>query len=97
MSSFSGVTFVLFRFRFRCCAFIEAAALRSIVLRYAGAPTATSQSGDVTFSEYLSLLYGEYVVRFPLPVGAFYLVTTGWILTSTHYVRIQSINHLLSM
>ena len=71
MSSFSGVTFVLFRFRFRCCAFIEAAALRSIVLRYAGAPTATSQLGDVTFSEYLSLLYGEYVVRFPLPVGAF--------------------------
>ena len=39
MSSFSGVTFVLFRFRI--FAFIEAAALCSIVLRYACAPTVT--------------------------------------------------------
>ena len=39
MLSFSGVTFVLFRFRLY--AFVEAAALRSIVLRYAYAPTTT--------------------------------------------------------
>ena len=42
--------------RFRLYAFVEAAALRSIVLRYAGAPIATRVSfsffGDVAFSEY---------------------------------------------
>ena len=41
---FSGVTFVLFCFVFRLYAFVEAAALRSIVLRYAGAPIATRVS-----------------------------------------------------
>ena len=42
MASFSGVaTFVLFCFVFRLYAFVRAAALRSIVLRYAGAPIAT--------------------------------------------------------
>ena len=44
MKSFSGVTFVSFCFtllRFRPYSFVEAAALRSIVLRYAGAPIAT--------------------------------------------------------
>ena len=42
-SSFSAVTLVLFRFRLY--AFVEeAAALRSIVFRYAGAPTATRVS-----------------------------------------------------
>ena len=60
---FSGVTFVLFCFVFRLHAFVEAAALRSIVLRYAGVPIATRVSfflsfcyfllfGDVDFSEY---------------------------------------------
>ena len=52
------VWFVLLRFRLYV--FVEAAALRSIVLRYAGAPIATrvfsflffSLSGDVAFSEY---------------------------------------------
>ena len=44
MTSFSGVTFVLFLLRFRFYAFVEAAALRSIVLRYAGAPIATRVS-----------------------------------------------------
>ena len=40
MTSFSGVNvFVLLRFHLY--AFVEAAALRSIVLRYAGAPIAT--------------------------------------------------------
>ena len=67
MTSFSGLTFVLFCFallRFRIYAFVEAAALRSTVLRYAGAPIATRVFvfvlfcfsfclfGDVAFSEY---------------------------------------------
>ena len=40
MLSFSGVAFVLFCFGFRVFAFTEAAALRSIVLRYACVSTA---------------------------------------------------------
>ena len=54
MTSFSGATFVLFCFVFRLYAFVEAAALRSIVLRYAGAPIATR---DVAFSEYFLLSF----------------------------------------
>ena len=59
--------------RFRLYAFIEAAALRSIVLRYAGPSIATRSSfflfpfgllGDVAFSETVFSLCGEYVVRF---------------------------------
>ena len=42
LSSFSCVTFVLFRFRLYT--FIEVAAFRSVVLRYAGALTATRVS-----------------------------------------------------
>ena len=41
MTSFSGVTYVLVWFVLRIYAFIEAAALRSILLQYAGAPIAT--------------------------------------------------------
>ena len=52
--------FVLLRFRLLYAFFVETAALRSIVLRYAGAPIATRVSfflsfcffGDVAFSEY---------------------------------------------
>ena len=87
MSSFSGVTFVLFRFRL--FAFTEATILRSIVLRYACALTATRSYlttvyvlfrfyffQDVAFSEYFCAitvisLYGEYAVRFSLPDGVF--------------------------
>ena len=82
MSSFSaGVTLVLFRFHIY--AFIEAAALRPIVFRYAGAPTATRISSFsllFAFFEYFRTiavfsLYGEYVVptlvRFSLPDGVF--------------------------
>ena len=49
MTSFSGcyVCFVLLRFRFY--AFVEAAALRSIVLRCAGAPIATRVSFFLSF------------------------------------------------
>ena len=63
MTPFSGVTFVLFCFVFVFLyAFVEAAALRSIVLRYAGAPIAARVFfllffpfclfGDVAFPEY---------------------------------------------
>ena len=61
MTTFSVVSFVLVLLRFRLFAFIEAAAaLRSIVLRYAGAPKATRvfcfssffcSFGDAAFSE----------------------------------------------
>ena len=82
MSSFSGVTFVLFGFHFYTS--IEAAALPSIVFRYAGASTATSVSSFFPFV-YLEMsffpsifctiaafsLYREYVVRFSLPGGVF--------------------------
>ena len=88
------VCFVLLCFVFRLYAFVEAAALRSIVLRYAGASIATRVSfffsfclfGDVAFSEYFS------IVPFPISLCMestshvicfrtmfFYLVTTGWI------------------
>ena len=72
---------------FRLYVFVEAAALRSIVLRYAGFPIATRVSffllfffliGDVVFSEYflyhfcfLFVWTIEYVVRSFLPGGVF--------------------------
>ena len=68
---------------------VEAAALRSIVLRYASAPTATRVSfaffGDAAFSEYffvpfplsLCMESTSYVLSFRTVF--FYLVTTGWI------------------
>ena len=77
--------------RFYLYAFVEAAALRSIVLRYAGAPIATRVSFFFSFvylemSLFLSIfctiavfsLYIEstsYVLSFRM---VFYLVTTGW-------------------
>ena len=92
MASFSGVTFVLFCFVFLLYDFAEAAPLRSIVLRYAGAPIATRVYFIILFylemSFFLSIfciitvfsLFGVYVVRFFLPrVVFFYFVTTGWI------------------
>ena len=81
---FSGVSFVLFRSRLY--AFIEAAAHRSAVLRYAGQPHDVVFFlflflflfwRDVVVSEYfcsiiaVSCLNGEYVVRFFLPDGVF--------------------------
>ena len=67
--------------RFRLYAFVEAAALRSIVLRYAGAPIATrvsfSFSGDFAFSEYFLyhfrslVVWRVYVVRSFLPNDVF--------------------------
>ena len=73
--------------RFCLYAFVEAAALRSIVLRYAGVPIATRVSfflffpfclfGGVAFFEVFFCtisafsLYGEYVVRSFLPDDVF--------------------------
>ena len=76
------VCFVLLRFRLY--AFVDAAALRSIILRYAGVPIATRVSFFFPFA-YLEIslfpsifctfavfsLYGEYVVRSFLPNGVF--------------------------
>ena len=85
MTSFSGVTFVVVLLRFRLYAFVEAAALRSIVLRYTGAPIAKRGSFFFPFVYFEMLLlssfllyycrllfvYGEYAVCFPLPDGVF--------------------------
>ena len=82
------ICFVLLRFRLY--AFVEAEALRSIVIQYSGAPIATRVSfsflGDVAFSEYFLyhfrflFIYMEsntYVLCFRMVFS--YLVTTGWI------------------
>ena len=109
MTSFSGVTFGLFCFAllffiFRLYAFVEAAALRSIVLRYAGAPIASR----VFFFSFLFVgrcrFFRVFFVPFPLSLCMesrsyvlsfqmffFYLVTTGWIFYIS-YVRTQSTN-----
>ena len=86
MASFSGVTFVFVLLHFRLYAFVEAAALRSIVLRYAGVPIATRVYLSLFFPfVYLEMslfpsifctiftfsLYGEYVVRSFLPNSIF--------------------------
>ena len=89
MTSFSGITFVLFCFAllcfvFRLYALVEVAALRSIVLRYAGAPIATRVSFFFPFVYLETSLFpnmfctisafslcGEYVVRSFLPNGVF--------------------------
>ena len=95
MTSFSGVIFVFVLLRFRLCAFVEAATLRSIVLRYAGAPITARVSfflflfiwrSDVALSEYLICtiplfsLYKESTSNvLSFRMVFFYLVTTGWI------------------
>ena len=80
-----NVTFVLVCFVFRLYAFVEAAALRSIVLRYTGVPIATRVSFFLFFLSFLFIwrcrffrvffsafsLYGKYVVRSFLPDGVF--------------------------
>ena len=98
------VTFVLFRF---CLyAFIEASALRSIVLRQAGAPTATRVSSFVSFVYLEMSLFPSTFVPWPLSlcmestsyffsfrIVFFYLVTSSWIfLHQLIIMRIQSIN-----
>ena len=82
------VCFVLLRFSLD--AFVEAAALRSIVLRCAGAPTATR----VSFSFFWRCRFFQVFFLVPFPLSFcmestsyvlsfrmvfFYLVTTGWI------------------
>ena len=97
MPSFSRVTFVLFCFAllrfFGLYAFVEATALRSIVLRYAGAPIATSvtfflkcrffQVFFVLFPLSLCMESTSYVLSFRMVF--FYLVTTGWIFDISLY------------
>ena len=93
------VCFVLLRFRLY--AFVEAAALRSIVLRYAGAPIATRffvffwrrhffRVFFVPFPLSLCMESTSYVLSFRMVF--FYLVATGWIFDISFYVRIQSTN-----
>ena len=92
------VCFVLLRFRFY--AFIEAAALRSIVLRYAGPPIATRVSfffpfclfGDVAFSDRCHFLF-VLERRTLFPSGWFFstLSPRAGFFASAYYVRIQSI------
>ena len=95
--------------RFRLYAFIEAAALRSIVLRYAGAPIATSvfflfpllfiwrcHFFRVFFCTIAAFsLNGEYVVRAFLQNSVFLPYGHGMDLTSA-YVRIQPINQSIN-
>ena len=73
---FSGVTFVLFCFVFRLYDVVEAAALRSIVLRYAGVPIATRDSIFSFFLSFFSFfLFFVYleVSIFPSIVSAFFV------------------------
>ena len=80
--------FALLCFVFRLYTFVEAAALRSIVLRYAGAPIATRVSLFIWRCRFFRVFF----VLFPLSLGMestsyvlsfrmvfFCLVTTGWI------------------
>ena len=103
---FSGVTFVLLCFVFRLYAFVEAAAFRSVVLRYAGVSIATCVSFFFFFLFlfiWRCLFFRVFFVPFPLspcmestlyffPSGwcFFYLVTTGWIFYISLLCRIQS-------
>ena len=83
---FSGVTFVLFCFAFCLYAIVEAAALRSIVLRYAGVPIATSVSFFLFFSYFVYLemsFFPSIFVPFPLSLCMDYRVRrtffpSGW-------------------
>ena len=93
--------------RFRMDAFAEAAALRSLVLRYADAPVAARVSFffsllfiwrcrffRVFFVPFITVfsLYGEYVVRSFLPNGVFVPCDHGLDFSTSAYVTIQSIN-----
>ena len=94
MTSFSGVTFVLLCFVFRLHAFVEAAAHRPIVLRYAGAPIATCVSFFLFPFVYLEISLFPSIIFVPLPfylcmestsyvfsfrMVSFYLETMGWV------------------
>ena len=76
---FSGVTFVLFCFVFRLYDFVEAAALRSIVLRYAGVPIATHTHVFLFFFPYFFLLgdvaFSEYFFRFLFEESTSYVLS----------------------
>ena len=102
---FSGVTFVLFCFVFRPYAFVESAALRSIVLRYAGVPIATRTYVFLSFYFFLFLfiwrlrfvrvfLY-HFHFLFLCMESTSCVLSFRMVLDFLHqliYVRIQSIN-----
>ena len=78
MSSFSGITFVFVLLCFRLYAFVEAAALRSIVLRYAGVPIATRVSFSFLFPFFyleMSLFPGIFFVPFPVSLCMEYVLS----------------------
>ena len=85
---FSGVaTFVLFCFVFRPYAFVEAAALRSIVLRYAGVPIATRVSFFFVFV-FVFVAFFEYLFYFilffifvPFPLSLCMESSTSYVLS----------------
>ena len=85
MTSFSGVPFFVL-LRFRLYAFVEAAALRSIVLRYAGVPIATRFLfcfPSCSFGDQMLFFPGIYFVPFPLSLCMDYRVrrtffSSGW-------------------
>ena len=92
MTSFSGVTFILFCFVtfILFYAFVEAAALCSIVHRYASAPIATRVFyylfGEMSLFPSIFLYHFRFIfvwrVRrtfFPSEWCFFYLVTTCWV------------------
>ena len=110
LMSFSGVPFVFVLLRYRLSSFIEAAAVRSIVLLYAGPPIATLCS-SFFFLVYLDMLlfpsicfgtiaifslYGEYVVRFPLLDGVFLPCDHGAGFLTPACVRNHPINQFVS-
>ena len=86
--------------RFRLYAFVEAAALRSIVLRYAGASIATCVSFSFFFFIWRCCIFRVFFVPLPFSLCMestsyvlsfmmvfFYLVTTGWIFDTANNVR----------
>ena len=89
--SLSGVTFVLFCFVFILYAFVEAAALRSIVLRYAGAPIATR----VFFCFFWRCRFLRvFFVPFPLSLC---MESTSYVLSSRMMVFFQLCDHGLDL
>ena len=80
LSSFSGITFVFVLLCFRLYAFVEAAALRSIFLRYAGAPIATPR---VSFPFLFPFIY----LKMSLFPGIFVVPYSGFSLFGEYVVR----------
>ena len=92
--SWCYVCSVLLRFS-SLCFFVEAAALRSIVLRYAGVPIATRVFFFCLLFIYLEVSLFPSIFQltsFPSGWYFFYLVTTGWIFDISLLLCENSIN-----